>query len=428
MAKSKNNRDYYKPKLVMSIHGWLSTGSWQEVVSKAIEESGLISKEFKYGLTVRFDKWKINSLIDDFKEWYFDVCDKSLGILKIHEPYHRPSIVAHSLGTLIVVRAMQKYPEIKFDKMFLHGAIIPRDFDWYSLIFKDQISKVITSQSKKDNVVRLSFIMTGSLYPCCRHDFLQVSSFLKYEDLPRFKHSDFQYKERFLNQFTSYLYDAPLQLKVLDGKDIDKKGLTKYFSSTLRIDRDIYGEEYFNNNPVTIERALKWADIEKNIWSFVVDSYTGKVIGYINTIALNEVLLGKFLEGQISENDIHTEDIHSFNSDNKINLIVMSIALNSETYTKSGSVLSSKEGELLIAILANKILSITNNGKKLKSITAIGWTGVGQNLSESFGLQRTEHKYMNFPIFHSKKDELSKLKSENIRETSRWWLKQLKNG
>ena len=41
-----------------------------------------------------------------------------------------PSIVVHSYGTYIAGEAMLKYPEIKFDRMILCGAILRSDFPW----------------------------------------------------------------------------------------------------------------------------------------------------------------------------------------------------------------------------------------------------------------------------------------------------------
>jgi hypothetical protein len=257
---TKTTNDSYKPKLVMSIHGYLSLGKWQGIASDVIRDHELIPCEFKYGFTVRFDKWKINGLVERFKDWYFQEVKNHL--YRFDEPFHRPSIICHSLGSWIVAKALQKYPEIKFDKVFLHGSIIPRSFNWYPLIIGDQVNKIITERSKKDFVVLFGWLFTKKLYSCCRNGFIQQTTYIKYEYVSLFRHSDFQYKVRFDSQLKNHLYDTPVQLKVIHGGDVEMREMRRIFRETSRIDRQIYGVDY-SANPISMDNVLEWAEIEK---------------------------------------------------------------------------------------------------------------------------------------------------------------------
>ena len=412
---------------MMSIHGILSNGNWQEMLDGILSEEGLHHREFKYGFTIRFDPLKINKIVDKFRAWYFRICNDGRYELDIREPFHRPSIVAHSLGTWILAKAMQKYPEIKFDKIFLHGAIIPKTYDWYKLILNDQIGKVVLERANKDYVIPWSFFITGSMRPCSSHGFLQESSYIKIEPFPNFGHSDFQYPDHFKSIVAKHLYEVPVQLKLQHGKELDMKVMNKYFKRSEKIDTEVYGKVYTDSNPVTLERAQEWAAIEKNIWSFLIHSYTKEVIGYINVLALDNETHARFLKGEISENDISGDQIKSFDIVGGLNLVVMSIALDKKIREGKGDVMTSKAGEFLIMALSKKILDISNNGKKINSLTSVAWTTVGGNLSKSFGLKKTAFVYNSCPIYSINLNDLKNRIDDDIRPLARWWINQVQN-
>jgi hypothetical protein len=408
----------------MSIHGILSSGKWQKDLSIVLAENGLVSAEFKYGITLRFDRAKQSQLVKQFRDWYFKIAkDKTYG-LSIEEPFHRPSIIAHSLGAHIICKALHKYPEIKFDKVFLHGAIVPREFDWYTLILRDQVSKVVCEQSRKDLIVRLSFLITGSFHPCSRFHFLQKTTYIKYEDVSDFSHSDFQYQHRWESQIKKHLFEQPVQLALIHGSDLEMKSLTKYFKDSFKIDQEIFGEDY-NTNPVTHTTAANWAEVEKNIWSFMINSFNQKVVGYINTLAVDDETMETFLRGNINEVDIQANNLVGLDASKALNIIIMSIAVTSVTIKKYGNVLSSKPGELLLIALASKLMQITRNGKYLKRIAAIGWTSTGESVCKAFGLRKTQVMFQGHPIYSSTIKELKETKE--VRQVCAWWLQVLRN-
>jgi hypothetical protein len=413
-------KQYFKPKVVMSIHGYLSKGGWQLDLSEVIIENGLLSKEFKYGFTIRFDSFKQSRLVDRFREWYFN----QVNGLRIEEPFHRPSIVAHSLGSWIVAKAMLKYDDIKFDKVFLHGSIVPRDFDWYTLILRDQVNRITVEKSKRDWVLYLSFVLTGSFYPCGRYGFIQKCTFIKTIDVSKFSHSDFQYRSRWENQIKNQLIDPPTQLRVVHGSDISMKELKRYFKETLKIDMSVYGQDYLER-PVTLNTALEWAEVEKNIWSIMLNSYSNKVVGYINTIAVDDETMLKFLNGEIAESDIQASSLVSFSVPGSLNIIVMSIALSKETLEHYGGVLGSKPGELLIISLADKLAKLSEDGRKLKKIGSIAWTPPGEALCKAIGLDKNGKSIQGHPIYST---TTSQLKSKtDIHPLCKWWLHKINN-
>jgi pimeloyl-ACP methyl ester carboxylesterase len=422
-SMAKKEKNYFKPNVVMSIHGILSNGKWQEILNTSLQKFGLKSLEYKYGFTVF--PWLNNKRARKFKDWYLSEVKDLKNGLKINEPFHRPSIVAHSLGTLILVKALKKYPELKFDKIFLFGSIVPKNFDWYKLILNGQVNKVVLEKTKNDSVIKWSVFLTGSFNPSSRSGFLQESSYIKYECLDDFGHSDFQYEERFNEQFEKHLFDTPIQLLVKHGRNLNLSKLKEYFKKTHLIDNYNYGLEY-SNNPISLERALDWAKIEPNIWSFLVDSYTDKVLGYINVLALSDNTHELFVKGKIDESEITANHVCNYDSNAKLNLVIMSIALHKDIMEKQGGINYTKPGELLTSTLSRKILEITNNGKKINNLTCVAWTPIGENLCKSFGLNLTTDTYKGLPIYSSTLKEIRNCKSDQIRPLFKWWLKKIR--
>src|SRR4029077_16362750 len=88
--------------------------------------------------------------VDEFYDFYASVVlERNTGI-DVTNYRLRPSIVAHSFGSYIVGYAMQKYPDIRFDKVLLCGAVLPTDFDWSTLFHRDQVNSVRNEFGARD--------------------------------------------------------------------------------------------------------------------------------------------------------------------------------------------------------------------------------------------------------------------------------------
>jgi pimeloyl-ACP methyl ester carboxylesterase len=61
-----------------------------------------------------------------------------------------PSILAHSYGTYIAAHAMLKYPQIKFDRMILCGAILRPEFPWDKVAANGQVRAVLNQYGGQD--------------------------------------------------------------------------------------------------------------------------------------------------------------------------------------------------------------------------------------------------------------------------------------
>ncbi len=418
-------KNFYAPKVLMSIHGYNSDGKWQDKLTNYLPEFNLKSAPYKYGRKVfKILPRHIVKDVEKFRDWYFSVAENPSFGLKIDEPFHRPSIIAHSLGTWILAKTISKYPEVKFDKIFLFGSIIPKGFDWFKLILRDQVNSVVYEKAMKDKVVPLGLIFTGSLKPCGTEGFIQKSSFIKEEELSLFGHSDFNYKAHLNEYLKKRLAAKPHQLAVINGRDLTESGVDRLFRETGKIDQLIYADEYIENE-ITREKAINWFRIEKDIWSFVINAYTKSPIGYINAIPVKDDVYEKFCKGEILENQINAVDVVDYDDCLSYNLIVLSIAIKKSVYEEETRLTKGRIAEMLIMSFIYKINKHNNGKNKLKKFAAFAWTDEGKKLCEGFCMKKNTDNISGHPLYEV---EISSLTKELIKEgnfMSKWWYNEL---
>lgn len=409
----------------MSIHGYKSKGKWQDSLAECIKAENLISLPYKYGYKLfRILPHHIKNDVEKFRDWYFSVVDDATYGLKITEPFHRPSIIAHSLGTWIVAKALMKYPEIKFDKIFLFGSIIPEKFDWFKLILGDQVNSVIYEKAKRDTIAPLGLIFTGSTRPCGTRGFIQKSSFLKEETFSLFGHSDFNYKAHFKEYIIKRLNETPHQLSIIPGRKLSEQRVKKYFKETGDIDKILYPLEY-TQNEITVDKGIEWFRIEKDIWSFVVNSYTKAVLGYINAMPVNEETYNLFCSGNLLEKDIRASEIQDYDTASNYYLIILSIAIKKSVLNEETIITKGRIAEILIMSFIYKINLHNGSTNKLKKMAAFAWSSEGRKLCEGFCMTKVDTHSQSFPLYEIDFGTFTADKIKNANFMSSWWYKEL---
>ncbi len=405
----------------MSIHGWNSNRDWQLILTRSINAIKLTSIPYVYGRKIfKIFPWHLKADISKFKDWYFNAANNKNYTIDISKPYHRPSIIAHSLGSYILVKTLEKYPEIKFDKIFLVGSIIPENYDWFKLILNDQVSSIVYERSQKDWVVSLSFLITGSPKTCTRHGFLQKSSFIIETNVEHFGHGDFNYEEHYISMFKKYIYEKPHQLRIVHGKELSKQQILSKFSQTIAIDNEVYDDKVYQSSPITTDKALRWYDTEPDIWLFIEDNFTKEVLGYINAVPVNDETYNAFINGTLKESDIEPASILSYDTATDYNLLILSIAIKRGI---EGQTTSAKVLEFLMMSFLYRHL----NACKIKRFGAVGWTRAGENLCIGFGMSSVKKDENEHPIFECD-TRISKTTDELNRMNfmARWFFNKSK--
>lgn len=115
--------------VIVSIHGLLSRAEWNKEIAPIASSEGWIVAPFIYDTNkpdLLFVNGKRNKVVDDFREWIYDLSKK-------YE--HNISIIAHSFGTYIIGAYLEgfeekEFPPVSFDSIVLTGSILNSNFDW----------------------------------------------------------------------------------------------------------------------------------------------------------------------------------------------------------------------------------------------------------------------------------------------------------
>ena len=144
-------------RLIISLHGIRTRGTWQKEFHSELQHDGFPHELLDYGyfralqLLMPFQKTR---KVDWFRREYERLIGKT---------GTRPSVIAHSFGTYIVAGAIEKYRELKFDRLILCGSLVPEDYDWETVIRNGRVKAVLNQFSPSDIWVRLgSFMVPGA--------------------------------------------------------------------------------------------------------------------------------------------------------------------------------------------------------------------------------------------------------------------------
>lgn len=189
-------------RVVITIHGIRTRGEWQKSITSEIANAGFIPDPWDYG---RFPLLKFllpcmrRKKIDWFRDQYFNCREK---LRDTH-----PSVIAHSFGTYLVARAMQKYPEIVFDRIILCGSIIDRDYPWTDIIYQTkQCNSVLHDFGKLDLPARIAEWVVTDAGPSGVKGFTQeVAGKVIQRNHHEFGHSDYFYELNYKDRWIPFL-------------------------------------------------------------------------------------------------------------------------------------------------------------------------------------------------------------------------------
>jgi CheY-like chemotaxis protein len=143
-------------QLLVNIHGIRTQGQWQKGVSDCFKEhnKNLIIKEFKYNyfsafqLLIPFFRSKV---IKTFKDRVINLIDE--------HPNARITFIAHSFGTYILAKCLEKIPldvEFKIDAIILAGCVLKEKYNWNPTIKRYNADNIINECGYNDNILLLS--------------------------------------------------------------------------------------------------------------------------------------------------------------------------------------------------------------------------------------------------------------------------------
>lgn len=207
-------------KWVVTVHGMNTNGAWQEeYVWRLAKLYGysIPNVLYKYGnikvspFIPRRRAYFVRRLAENLKRFSADANESGYG--------GRPDVIAHSLGTWLLYKALESDKDIKIGRLILTGSIIPPNFDWKPLIETKRVEAVLCHHAGKDVVVRMAQYGISNSGPSGHRGFNDKETVIhKYQ--PLFRHSDFflpeilgDEMEGIWGQFLTYPISALLTLK-----------------------------------------------------------------------------------------------------------------------------------------------------------------------------------------------------------------------
>jgi len=132
-------------RVVISLHGIRTRGVWQKELAPELALGGFVPYALDYGSFSALELlWP--SCLDKQVSWLLGAYERIRNVTGCE----RPSVIAHSFGTLQIAHLLKKHAEVIFDKVILAGGIVPVDFPWSELLTWGRVSWVMNEYSGKD--------------------------------------------------------------------------------------------------------------------------------------------------------------------------------------------------------------------------------------------------------------------------------------
>ncbi len=191
--------------VVITMHGIRTRGAWQKELVPILNDAGYKSVPLDYGCFLAF-QMLIPGLrqrkIDWFRDQHEQIC--------VRERVDRPSIIAHSFGTYLVARAMQKYPPVKFDRVILCGAIVQRGYPWSNISANDQVRAVLNDFGRMDFWAGIVAWGVSDAGDSGRKGFQDEAAGVVVQiDHPEFHHGDYFFRGNYKESWIPFLRSEP---------------------------------------------------------------------------------------------------------------------------------------------------------------------------------------------------------------------------
>lgn len=115
--------------VILLIHGIRDIGAWQSKVSRNLVQRGTVVEQIRYGYypEVRF------LFPVDLSHGPVQKVLKRIRAIKNHYPNARLSVIAHSFGTYVFLKALEQDTDLEFWKIIFCGSVADDQFEWSDL-------------------------------------------------------------------------------------------------------------------------------------------------------------------------------------------------------------------------------------------------------------------------------------------------------
>lgn len=170
-------------KVLILIHGIQTDGSWQEKLHHQLKDIPQI----------RFEKFGFNvvtaaQLVGPFRSTPIERIVREIRTIKSQEKLAKIYVIAHSFGTYVTSKIIDKHPDIEFEKIILCGSIISRDYPWHKNARTMPKNSIVNDIGTRDIWPVIATFTTFGYGSSGRRGFQSASVTDRYFD---YGHSDF---------------------------------------------------------------------------------------------------------------------------------------------------------------------------------------------------------------------------------------------
>jgi hypothetical protein len=196
--------------LVLSLHGIRTRGDWQKQLSAALSKKGFVYEPLDYGF-FRAIQLVLPFMRERKKKWFLEQYERATkGYL------NPPSIIAHSFGTYLVAKTLQKYDELKFDRIIFCGSIVEVSYPWTTVLDSGRATRVLNDYGRKDRWAKTAEWFVNDSGPSGAKGFNDKANGRVLNRVrPEFRHSDFFYQTNYDRTWIPFLSGTdPSELSV----------------------------------------------------------------------------------------------------------------------------------------------------------------------------------------------------------------------
>jgi pimeloyl-ACP methyl ester carboxylesterase len=174
-------------QVVFVIHGIRDRGYWTKKIARKVRALG--GNKIYATETSTYGYFPMLSFLFPFRrrdkvEWLMDQYTENLG--RYPHAIDNFHYVGHSNGTYLLAKAIEEYPCCRFKNVVFAGSVVPIDYDWFTVIKRRQVAKVLNFVATKDWVVAF-FPKLFQVFPFLRWQGLGSAGFdgfKLFKDLP----------------------------------------------------------------------------------------------------------------------------------------------------------------------------------------------------------------------------------------------------
>lgn len=207
--------------VVIVLHGIRTRGSWQKDISPVLTEAEFTPEPLDYGFFAA-----IQLLFPPSRqakiEWFKSEFEK----IKLKYPGRALHVVAHSFGTYIIARSLEKYPNhIHFNRLIFCGSIVNEHFDWPTAVNQELVTHVLNDYGGLDFWAKIVKYFVSDAGDSGRFGFQNVCPEITQHFHREWRHSDYFFSSNFKDRWCPFLKGITLDNLELGGNHRHPIGL-----------------------------------------------------------------------------------------------------------------------------------------------------------------------------------------------------------